>query len=100
MPPGTYTISFSKEGFAQYQVNTQHVEIGQTLTINATLKVGSTATTVEVSASAGSELQTLNATVGGTLSGQAILTLPNLGRDVTSMAVLQRSCCSSRLRTY
>ena len=89
VPPGNYNITIAKQGFNSFQVNGQHVEIGQTLTINATLKVGSTATTVEVTASAGAELQTMNATVGNTLSGQALLTLPNLGRDVTSMAVLQ-----------
>jgi hypothetical protein len=87
--PGTYNITFTKQGFASYQINTQKVEIGQSLTLNATLKVGSTATTVEVTAAAGAELQTMNATVGNTLSGQSLLLLPNLGRDVTSMAVLQ-----------
>jgi hypothetical protein len=87
--PGNYNISFTKQGFASYQVNGQAVQIGQSLTINAVLKIGTTATTVEVTASAGAELQTLNATVGNTLSGQALMLLPNLGRDVTSMAVLQ-----------
>src|ERR1700734_2351288 len=48
--PGTYSIAISKEGFNGYEVNRQAVEIGQVLTINATLKVGSTSTTVEVSA--------------------------------------------------
>ena len=59
------------------------------LTLNAKLKFGSTATTVEVTATAGAELQTMNATVGNTLSDQSLLVLPNLGRDATSMAVLQ-----------
>jgi hypothetical protein len=87
--PGTYNISFVKQGFSTYEVNGQAVEISAVLTINAVLRVGSTATTVEVSASAGAQLQTMNATVGGTLNGQALLLLPNMGRDVTSMAVLQ-----------
>src|SRR5277367_4178961 len=77
--PGNYNISFTRQGFATYQVNGQQVDIGQSLTINATLKIGTTATTVEVTASAGAELQTLNATVGNTLSGQALLLLPNIG---------------------
>src|SRR5215469_17325686 len=51
--PGDYNLTFTKDGFASFQVNNQHVEIGQTLTIGATMKVGSTATTVEVTASAG-----------------------------------------------
>ncbi len=87
--PGTYNVTFVKEGFSTYEVNEQAVEISSVLTINARLKIGSTTTTVEVSASAGAQLQTMNATVGNSLNGQALLLLPNLGRDVTSMAVLQ-----------
>ncbi len=87
--PGTYNVSFTKQGFAQYEVNRQAVEIGMVLTLNAKLKVGTTSTTVEVTAASGAELQTMNATVGNTLNGESLLKLPNLGRDVTSMAVLQ-----------
>ncbi len=89
VPPGTYNVMFTKQGFSSYEVNSQAVEIGQVLTLNAKLRVGSTTTTVEVTASTGAELQTMNATVGNTLSGQSLMLLPNLGRDVTSMAVLQ-----------
>jgi len=89
VPPGKYDITFTKEGFTTYDIKSQNVQVGVVLTLNASLKVGSTSTTVEVSASVGAELQTMNATVGNTLSQQSILVLPNLGRDVTSMAVLQ-----------
>ncbi len=89
VPPGNYNISFTKQGFAAYQVNSQSVQIGQSLTVNAILKVGSTATTVEVTASAGAELQTMNATVGNTLGGETLRLLPNISRDVTTFAVLQ-----------
>ena len=87
--PGKYNLSFGKGGFTSYRVDGQGVDIGEALTINATLRVGSTTETVEVSASAGAQLQTMNATVGNTLSGQSLLMLPNLGRDATSLAVLQ-----------
>ena len=87
--PGTYNVTFTKQGFSTYEVNAQKVEIGMVLTLNAKLKVGTTSTTVEVTAAAGAELQTMNATVGNTLNGESLLKLPNLGRDVTSMAVLQ-----------
>ena len=60
VPPGTYNVGFTKTGFSTYDVNKQAVDVGQVLTLNAKLKVGSTATTVEVTASAGSELQTMN----------------------------------------
>jgi hypothetical protein len=87
--PGTYNISFVKQGFSTYEVNGQAVEISAVLTIDATLRVGSTATTVEVSASAGSQLQTMNATVGGSLNNDALAKLPNMSRDAATLALLQ-----------
>jgi len=44
---------------------------------------------VEVTATTGAELQTTNATVGNTLDSKQLDLLPNLGRDVASLAVLQ-----------
>jgi Carboxypeptidase regulatory-like domain len=87
--PGKYTVSFTKQGFSTFQVAQQDVQIGQVLTLDAQLKVGTTATTVEVTATSGAELQTMNATVGNTLSGQSLVLMPNIGRDVSSLAVLQ-----------
>jgi hypothetical protein len=87
--PGTYNISVTKQGFNTYDVNGQAVEISAVLTINAVLKVGSTATTVEVSASAGSQLQTMNATVGGSFNNDSLLKLPNMAKDAATMALLQ-----------
>lgn len=87
--PGQYNLTFTKQGFSNFQVASQAVQIGQVLTINAQMKVGTTATTVEVTATTGAELQTMNATVGNTLDNVTMLKLPNLGRDVTSLAVLQ-----------
>ena len=89
VPPGIYNVAFNKQGFSAYEINAQNVQVGQVLTLNATLKIGSTATTVEVTASTGAELQTMNATVGNTLEFSSLLKLPNMGRDVTSLSVLQ-----------
>ena len=86
---GTYNIVFSKTGFSAYRVGAQQVQVGSTLTINAALEVGSTSTTIEVMASKGADLQTTNASVGSTISGASLLALPNLGRDVSTLAVLQ-----------
>ncbi|HKA00271.1 MAG TPA: hypothetical protein VKE70_27360, partial [Candidatus Solibacter sp.] len=41
------------------------------------------------SASATAELQTTNATVGNTLTSESLMKLPNMGRDVSTLAVLQ-----------
>src|SRR5437660_359435 len=86
---GTYTITISKQGFAVYKVAAQKVEVGLTVSVNASLAVGSTATTVEVTAAAGADLQVTNASVGNTINSEALMLLPNLGRDVSTLAVLQ-----------
>jgi len=87
--PSTYTLTISKQGFTVYRVAAQKIDVGTSMTINAVLKVGSTATTVEVTAAAGADLQTTNASVGTTLNAAALAALPNLGRDVSTLAVLQ-----------
>jgi hypothetical protein len=89
VPPGTYDLSIDSPGFAQTRFTAQKVEVGLALTLNATLQVGTTSTTIDVKASAGAELQTTNATVGSTISGDALLMLPNFQRDANALATLQ-----------
>jgi hypothetical protein len=89
VPPGTYNMTFIKQGFSSHQVKAQNVDVGAVLTVNAKLSIGTTTTVVEVTASTGAELQTMNATVGNTLDSRALANLPNLGRDVSTLAVLQ-----------
>ncbi|HYW48699.1 MAG TPA: carboxypeptidase-like regulatory domain-containing protein [Bryobacteraceae bacterium] len=89
VPPGVYDISFGKIGFAGYKIDRQQVDVGVTLTLNATLNVGQTTTTVEVTAAAGAELQTMTATVGQTITGQQLASLPTLGRDANAFYTLQ-----------
>ena len=52
------------------------------------LELGSTTEVVEVTAS-GSDLQVLNATVGNTVSGDLLTTLPSIGRDTSTFVTLQ-----------
>ncbi len=89
IPPGTYNLAVSKPGFSMAKVAAQKVEVGLALTLNITLPVGATATTVEVTASAGADLQVLNATIGSTISGDSLLLLPNLSQDASALATLQ-----------
>jgi len=95
VPSGTYALTFTKAGFSAYRVDEVKLEVGSSITINPTLQIGSTATTVEVSATMGAELQTANATVGNTITQNSIMFLPNLGRDVQTLAVLQPGVTSS-----
>lgn len=89
LEPGFYNITVTRTGFSTFQINKQQVEVGQTLTINATLEVGTTTTTVEVTAATGAALQTANATVGQTISGDSLLFLPNLGREAAALTIYQ-----------
>ena len=88
LQPGIYTVDVKKDGFKEAILKSQNVEVGKQLTLNVPMQVGSATQTVEVTAS-GAELQTLNATVGETVSGDAIMKLPALSRDANSLTNLQ-----------
>ena len=87
--PGVYSLSVTHPGFAQAKIQGQKVDVGAALSLNITLEVGATNVVVEVTAAAGAELQTLNATIGSTLHNDQLQLLPNLGRDASSLSVLQ-----------
>jgi len=88
MPPGTYDIVISKAGFKNFSIRAQKVQVGLPTTANAALEVGAATQTIEVAAS-GVELQTTNATIGNTVTGIALQSLPTLGRDVSTFVTLQ-----------
>src|SRR6202795_1951182 len=89
VPSGTYDLSISKTGFRVTKLAAQKVTVGTELTLNAALEVGTISQTVEVTAVRGAQLQTENATMGSTVSGDTLLALPNLNRDATSLLTLQ-----------
>src|SRR5215470_1239334 len=75
--PGVYELTVSKQGFAVTKAPSTSVKVAVTTTVNLSLQVGTSTTTVEVSASS-TELQTTNSTVGNTISGVALDSLPSL----------------------
>jgi len=85
--PGEYELTVTKQGFSITKATTS-VKVSVTTTLNLSLQVGASTTTVEVSAT-GTELQTTNSTVGNTISGVALDSLPSLGRDVSTFITLQ-----------
>jgi hypothetical protein len=88
VPSGTYNIAVVKTGFSRYVINAQQVQVGSPTTVNVTLAVGAASQTIEVTAT-GVELQTMNATIGNTVTGIALQSLPTLGRDVSTFVTLQ-----------
>ena len=88
IPPGEYNVTFSKTSFASAKVLNQVIKVGITTSLDTTLQIGGANVVVEVQAT-GTELQTMNATVGNTLTGIALDSLPSLNRDVSTFIELQ-----------
>src|SRR5215813_5348201 len=86
--PGVYDIRISKQGFQTATVRDQRVEVGKVLTEDINLPVGSVTQEITVETT-GTELQTMNSTVGNTVTGIALESLPSLGRDVSTFVTLQ-----------
>lgn len=84
LKPGTYDVAITQPGFQKLVIPGVTVVVSQASTLNEILRVGAASQTVEVSATAAAQLQTMNATMGQTLSGN-IMNLPNLGHDVSSL---------------
>jgi Carboxypeptidase regulatory-like domain len=85
--PGAYDVNISKQGFSTTKTQTT-VQVGVAMTLNLTLQVGGGNVVVEVTAT-GNELQTMNATVGNTVTSLALDNLPSLNRDVSTFVELQ-----------
>ena len=88
VPPGTYNLTINKTGFRVTKFSGQVVTVGSALTLNATMELGSVSQVVEVTAT-GADLQTLNATVGNSVSGDLLTSLPSIGRDTSTFVTLQ-----------
>src|SRR6267154_6677039 len=86
--PGTYNVTVNKTGFRVTKFSGQVVNVGSALTLNTTMELGSVSQIVEVTAT-GAELQTLNATVGNSVAGDMLQSLPSIGRDTSTFVTLQ-----------
>jgi Carboxypeptidase regulatory-like domain len=89
VPAGIYDITISKAGFKVHKAAAQKVSIGSQLTLDVQLEVGALTESVVVTAQAGSDLQTANATIGTTIDLKQLELLPNLGRDASTLMALQ-----------
>src|SRR6266853_1974688 len=72
---GTYTISVTKAGFETFETTGVRIASSQTARIDAMLRLGSTGTKVEVTATA-IQLQTDTSSVSGATTSQVIDAIP------------------------
>src|SRR6266567_3116775 len=81
-----YTVKIAKAGFSSFE-QTGELLVGQTLTINAELKVGASTEIIEVTSTA--PIADIDKTdVGVNITPKDVQELPLLGRDVATLATL------------
>jgi hypothetical protein len=84
LPPGSYTVKVSSQGFAEVSSNKVAVDTGGVSSINVTLAVERTSARVQVNANP-SLASTESSTLGGLVDQTAILALPLRNRNFTQI---------------
>jgi hypothetical protein len=87
LPPGVFTVQFSKDGFATYQADNVRQVVGQTGTLNVTLGLGSKKEEVTVSESV-FQLDKVDATIGSEVEQLQVNELPINGRNWATLTSL------------
>ncbi|MFZ0419227.1 MAG: carboxypeptidase regulatory-like domain-containing protein [Candidatus Sulfotelmatobacter sp.] len=88
VPIGMYKVTVVSHGFAKAATEPQELTINQALRVDVRLKVGTANETVEVQSQA-AQVETVNPTIGGTVTGKAIQNLPLNGRNTLDLALTQ-----------
>ncbi|HXY49524.1 MAG TPA: carboxypeptidase regulatory-like domain-containing protein [Terriglobales bacterium] len=88
LPIGVYRITARREGFRTLETATPPLEINQTFRADLRLQLGTATEQVLVEARA-SGVETVNPTIGQSITSRPIVDLPLNGRNVLSLALLQ-----------
>lgn len=88
LPIGSYIVSAEHTGFTTVRTQPQKLQINQSLRFDIKLQVGSAQTTVEVAADA-AQVETVNSTLGNSVTSRPLVDLPLNGRNVLQLALLQ-----------
>jgi hypothetical protein len=86
--PGTYTVRAEAKGFRSVEHSGVLVQVGQNIRVDLTVQPGEQTQTVTVTGEL-PEINTTDATLGGTVSNQAILSLPLNGRNFERLLQLR-----------
>jgi len=84
LPPGSYKVSFSAPGFKRSEVPSVTINVTETPTLNQQMEVGTVSEEVTVH-SEQVMLQTESSTLGTTVSGNQIASLPLANRNYTEI---------------
>jgi hypothetical protein len=87
LPIGTYRITIERQGFKKFVSEGNKLQINQVLRIDAPLEVGSPTEVVDVVGQTAA-VETVNPTLGRSVTSRPIVDLPLNGRNVLNLALL------------
>src|SRR5580658_2051929 len=88
LPIGNYKVTAEHTGFRTVVSAEQKLLINQALRIDIKMEVGASSQTVDVGAEA-APVETVNPTLGQSITGRALTNMPLNGRDMLDLALLQ-----------
>jgi hypothetical protein len=84
---GTYEVQATAVGFEHYRQSNVVLDVGSSIAVNVTMKIGGTEQTVEVKAT-GLALQTEDSTLKQTVDSATLTSMPLNGRQMTDLVTL------------
>jgi Carboxypeptidase regulatory-like domain len=88
LPIGSYRVAAQEEGFRPLEIVTAPLEINQALRVDIHLEIGTATERVEVEGQ-GAGVETVNPTLGNSVTSRPVVNMPLNGRDVLTLALLQ-----------
>jgi outer membrane receptor protein involved in Fe transport len=88
LPIGSYDITIGADRFRSLTYKSQTLQINQVLRLDSKLDIGAVAEVVEVKDQA-DVIETVNPTVGASVTGRTLTDMPLNGRNVLQLALLQ-----------
>jgi Carboxypeptidase regulatory-like domain/TonB-dependent Receptor Plug Domain len=88
LPIGTYRVTIERDGFKKFVSDGNKLQINQILRVEASLELGSPSEVVDVTGQAVA-VETVNPTLGRSVTSRPISDLPLNGRNVLNLALLQ-----------
>src|SRR5689334_7849683 len=98
VPIGFYSVTAESSGFSKAVTGARQLFINQSLRIDIKLAVGAVSETVKVEGQA-TNVETVNATLGQSVTTRPIQNLPLNGRNVLDLALLQPGVSENNLST-
>jgi hypothetical protein len=88
LPIGSYKVKVEREGFKTTETSAYTLEINQVLRLDVKLPVGARNEVVEVAGEA-AVVETVNPTLGASITSRPLVNLPLNGRNVLDLALLE-----------